>query len=267
MSNFFKQYNVVEQQSDIRVIDYNELAQEKLKKLAKKSKNLKAMEADGFQSIDSIVPEEIIKSPEEILDEAKEEADKILKSARERSDDMLNDAYQKSEGIKIQAKEEGYADGYKEGGDAARSELEAEYDEKNEKLEQYKLSLQEDYNREMKELEPMLLDVILKVVEKVFHIQFSDKKEILLYLVENAIMNIEGCKSFRIRVGEEQRIFLERRKEEILDQVGHDVSLEILSDASFREDQCMIETDTGIFDCGTGVQLDNLIKDLKALSS
>ncbi|MCM1257414.1 MAG: FliH/SctL family protein [Roseburia sp.] len=267
MSNFFKQYNVVEEHSDVRMIDYNAMAQEKLRKLAAKQAPAASAGADGFQSLDSIVPQEPVKSPEEILQEAKDEAEQILKDARNRSDDMLNDAYQKSEQIKLQAKEEGHSLGYKEGSEEARSELEAEYAKKQEELEAHKLSLQEDYNREMKELEPMLLDTILTVVEKVFHIQFSDKKDILLYLVENAILNIEGCKNFRIRVGEEQRAFLERRKEEILEQVGHDVSLEILSDPSFREDECVIETDTGIFDCGTGVQLENLIKDIKALIS
>ncbi|MDE6903430.1 MAG: hypothetical protein K2P76_00515 [Lachnospiraceae bacterium] len=180
---------------------------------------------------------------------------------------MLNEAYQQSEEIKTSAREEGHEEGYREGSEKARRELEEEYGKKQAQLEEHKLSLQADYNREMKELEPMLLDTILTVVEKVFHIQFSDKKDILLYLVENAVMNIEGCKSFRIRVGEEQRAFLERRKEEILEQVGHDVTLEILSDSSFQEDQCVIETDTGIFDCGTGVQLENLIRDMKALIS
>ena len=151
--------------------------------------------------------------------------------------------------------------------EAVIRELEEEYGKKQAELEEHKLSLQADYNREMKELEPMLLNTIITVVEKVFHIQFSDKKDILLYLVENAVMNIEGCKSFRIRVGEEQRVFLERRKEEILEQVGHDITLEFLSDSSFQEDQCVIETDTGIFDCGTGVQLENLVRDIKALIS
>lgn len=268
MSNLFKQYNVVEEHSDVRMMDYNAMAQEKLKELAAKQKSgFTALGGDGFQSLDSIVPQEPAKSPEEILNEAKEEADKILKDARKRSDDMLNEAYQKSEEIKEQAREEGHGEGYREGSDTARRELEEEYGKKQAELEEHKMSLQADYNREMKELEPMLLNTILTVVDRVFHIQFSDKKEILLYLVENAVMNIEGCKSFRIRVGEEQRVFLERRKEEILDQVGHDVALEILSDPSFEEDQCVIETDTGIFDCGTGVQLENLIRDIKALIS
>ena len=51
-------------------------------------------------------------------------------------------------------------------------------------------------------MEKDLVDVILEVFNKVFHIQFDDKTEILLSLVSDAIMGIEGSKDFRIRVAE-----------------------------------------------------------------
>ena len=45
------------------------------------------------------------------------------------------------------------------------------------------------------------------------------------------------------------------------------MSLEIVSDGGLTGNQCIIETDTGIFDCSMDVQLKNLIKDLRSLSS
>lgn len=36
-------------------------------------------------------------------------------------------------------------------------------------------------------MEQDLVDVIVTVFEKVFHIQFDDKKEILMHLIEDAI--------------------------------------------------------------------------------
>ena len=56
-------------------------------------------------------------------------------------------------------------------------------------------------------------------------------------------------------------------KDEILDYVGHDIELEIVPDYTLNENACTIETDAGIFDCGVDVQLDNLMKDIKALCS
>lgn len=34
---------------------------------------------------------------------------------------------------------------------------------------------------------------------------------------------------------------------------------------SMTEGECIIETDTGVFECGMDVQLDNLIRDIQSL--
>ena len=110
------------------------------------------------------------------------------------------------------------------------------------------------------------MDVILEVFNKVFHIQFDNKKEILLHLIDNAILNIEGEKQFRIKVAESNVQFLENHKDDILDRVGHDIELEFVSDTTMDGNNCVIETDSGVFDCSLGVQLENLIKDIRSLS-
>ena len=45
------------------------------------------------------------------------------------------------------------------------------------------------------------------------------------------------------------------------------MSLEIVSDIALSGNQCIIETETGVFDCSMDVQLKNLIKDLRSLSA
>ena len=65
----------------------------------------------------------------------------------------------------------------------------------------------------------------------------------------------------------EQKSFLEEHKDEIAERIGRDIEIEISADLTMEANECIIETDTGIFDCGTDVQLSNLIKDLRALSS
>lgn len=116
-------------------------------------------------------------------------------------------------------------------------------------------------------MEQDLVDVIVTVFEKVFHIQFDDKKEILMHLVEDAVLNIEDDKRFRVKVAEDNALFLENHKTEILDRVGHDIELEIVSDATVEGNDCTIETDSGVFNCSLGTQLENLIKDIRSLCS
>ena len=42
--------------------------------------------------------------------------------------------------------------------------------------------------------------------------------------------------------------------------------VEIIEDVTLRKNECMIETDGGIFDCGLGTQLEGLTNKLKVLS-
>ena len=63
------------------------------------------------------------------------------------------------------------------------------------------------------------------------------------------------------------RPLLENHKTEILDRVGHDIELEIVSDATVEGNDCTIETDSGVFNCSLGTQLENLIKDIRSLCS
>lgn len=267
MSNLYKQYNTLESEQKVRMIDCNALVEQKLAELARRQKAGRNSEEGGFLGLDAIAAEHVQEDPAEALQKAKEEAEAILSEARQAAEALVAEANAQSEGIFQKAREEGRQEGYDKGLGQIKEELEEEYGRKQEELEQFKLKLQGDYNQQMQDLEPKLLDVILTVVEKVFRIQFGDKKEILLYLVGNTLANIEGCKSFRIRIGNEQKDFLEARRDEILDRIGNDMSLEIVSDQSLEESQCVIETDTGIFDCSLGVQLENLIKDLRSLSS
>ena len=153
---------------------------------------------------------------------------------------LIDDARQEAEAIRDEAKKQGYLEG--------QNTLEQEYNQKKQQLEQEqqqkKIQLQNSYQEKQKNMEKELVDVILNVFNKVFHIQFDDKKEILLHLIDNAIANIEDEKHFRIKVAGDNVSFLEK-----------------------HENACTIETDAGIFDCGVDVQLDNLMKDIKALCS
>lgn len=265
MSNLYKQYNTLEPEQKVRMIDYNPLVEQKLAELAKQQAGGETGK-EGFRGLGDIAAEHIEEDPAAVLQKAKEEAEAILNGARQEADAMVADANMQSEEIFQTAREDGRKKGYDEGLAQIKEELETEYGQKKEELERLERKLQDDYNREMQNLEPKLLDVILTVVEKVFHIQFGDKRDILLYLVDNTLANIDGCREFRIRVGSDQKDFLEMHQDEMLDRIGHDMSIEIVSDQSLSDGQCVIETDTGIFDCSLGVQLENLIKDLRSLS-
>jgi len=267
LSNLYKQRFIQNQQKNARIINSNQMVTEKIEEMAKKMCQQAGKEqnyAEGFhEGLRLEAAEAVLKEPEfDYIKQAKEEAEQILADAKSQAEAILSDAKEQREIVLEAARNEGSERGYEEG--CARSEAESIAAQK--KIEEQEAALQNDYKERLERMEPELVEVITRVFEKVFHIQFEDKTEILLALISDAIMEIEGSKEFRIRVSNVNFEFIDSHKSEIEERVGNDVSLEIVADSLLEENQCTIETDSGMFDCSLGVQLENLIKDLKSLS-
>ena len=261
LSNLYKQWFVQTDSEKTRVINSNAIIAERMDKPVLTAQNPQAKNreyVDGFA--EGIVAENegnVIKAEPEVdyVAQAKEEAERILAEAKKQAESVVAQAREEADSIEKAARSKGYQDG--------KEQLNQELDTLRGQLEES----DRDYNDRRKHMEKDLVDVITTVFERVFHIQFADKKDILMHLIEDAILNIEDDKRFRVKVAETNVLFLEHHKEEILDRVGHDIELEILADSTMEGNDCIIETDSGVFNCSLGAQLENLIKDIRSLSS
>ena len=247
MSNLYKQWFVQTDSTNTRIIDSNVILQQHLKQdlpqTQTPAQNVQEEEGGFSAGLVTGDPGQVIKAEPQIDYEAKAKA--------------------KAEEIRTSAKTQGYEEGRasaEQENEQLRVQLEESYRKKQGDLDS-------DYRDKREHMEQDLVDVIVTVFEKVFHIQFDDKKEILMHLIEDAILNIEDDKRFRVKVAEDNALFLENHKTEILDRVGHDIELEIVSDATVEGNDCTIETDSGVFNCSLGTQLENLIKDIRSLCS
>ena len=245
MSNLYKQRYVVSNGQSARVINSNLKVAERMRELEEMIRIQnpdQQMSEDGFvaglqMEVVDAVPKEPEITPEEIRRLAQEEAEAMLADAGNQAEAMLADARNQVEAIREQAKREGFAAGQQEGNARAQERL----DKLSSELEEEHRRMEEDYQQKLQELEPYLVDVIAGVFEKVFHVQFDDKKEILLYLIQKVILSAEGTKEFQIRVSLKDYGYVEEHKDEIRERVGASVQIEIMADASLQERQCMIE--------------------------
>jgi len=285
--NIIYQMQIKPEPEDELVINSNELVSKRMeelqKELEKKAQEeaMKAMmdpqpvldeegnplldeEGNPIMQVPEFVP---LDPPQEepavdYMAEAREEAEAILSQARLEADAIIQDAQNQAEEMRANAQKVGEQNGYQDGMAKANRECELK---KAELADQEQLLMQK-YQRKEEAMEHDLVDVISNVIEKVFMVQFADKKEIVLHLADNALSNIEGSKIFQIKVSEYNYEFLLNNKLDLQDRVGSDIQIDIVLDPLLDQSQCIIETDGGIFDCSLGVQLENLIKDLRSLS-
>ena len=268
MSNLYKQRYVTSESTNKRVINSNQMVEQKLAMLQRTflAQHSNEDSADGFMSgivATEVDMDELKEAEPDYVTDAKEEADRILSEARLQAQQILTDANNQVDAVVLQAQQEGHQQGYEQGSEMARRELQQEQDE----YEKRRVLLEEQYQDQLEQMEPQLLDVILQVVEKVFDIQFSDKKEILLHLIRKTLTGVENCNQFQIRAGQDNYLFLETHKDEIVDAVVSGVTISVMADASMEDDRCLIETDSGMYDCTIDVELKNLIKDIRSLCS
>jgi len=190
-------------------------------------------------------------TPEELVEQAKQEIEQLKAAAVRDIEQAKADAVEAG-------KREGYDAGYRQGMQETE-QLKSEYAAKSEQLEA-------QYEQMIKELEPRFVETLTGIYEHVLKISLADETQLIMFLAGNAIRNIESGKQFIVHVSKEDYPIVSMQKKQLIATAGSGVSLEIIADVTLSKNDCMIETEGGIFDCGLGTQLQELGKQLKLLS-
>ena len=125
--------------------------------------------------------------------------------------------------------------------------------------------LEEQYHEKMSVREKDIVDAVIQVFDKVFKIQFEEKRELLLQLVNGALLDIDPGDKIRIHTNRSDEEILKEHLAQMQDIVGKDVAIEFVKDNKLSDGQCKIETPYGVVDCGVDTQLSALLKDIRSL--
>ena len=134
-------------------------------------------------------------------------------------------------------------------------------------FEDRQISLENEYAEKIKRIEPELVDVILELFVDITKVLSFDKRDMIMTLVDSVISGDEISNNIIIRVSKDDAVFLRENKERIIASTGKDIHLEIVEDMMMKKNECYIDTDFGIYDCSLDIQLENLVNDIKILSS
>ena len=260
LSNLLKKGMTVSKSE--RVIDYNEIIKNKLARIMESEKH--PVSADGFVSgLNADIVEQLISDDElETQEETSATKEQSLDEIKEQADELINNAHAEAEQIANNAREQGYQEGLSQ----SQKELELEKARLNSEYEQMKESLQKDYEEKKAQMEPELVEVLTDVFRKVTLTVAQDNQEIIMHLINGVMRNADNSRDFVIKVSPDDYKFLVANQGKIYCAMSREIQLNIIEDATMVRNQCIIETDTGIFNCSLDIELDNLIKDLKLLS-
>lgn len=263
MSNLLKATSVICKENT-RVIDSNELVALKIEKLAETMRQAENLDPEGFQAGLTADRVELLleEQPQAEADEPEVLPEELLEQARTEAEEILEQAKKEAEHIKKTAFKEGKQEGHNEGYRIGMEEAEAIQQQLREKEQE----LTADYEERLQELEPQLVDTVADIFEHVFCIQFAAERNMILHILQGALGKINNSKEFLIRISKEDYPTVNKNKGNILEGVSNAVNVEIIEDVTMSKNQCIVETDGGVFDCSLDIQMDALIKAIKILS-
>ena len=276
MSNLLKRGTTLI--SEERIIDYNELIKLKLKNIVSDKESHSNVDADGFvnglkadvveqlltgsedenEAVDSQNPDDVKNQLAAAIEEANEQA----RSIKDEANEVLAQAHMEAGKIIEDAKRTGY----EQGAYNAREEYESKAEALEREYEQKKAQLEKEYNDMKAAIEPELVETITEVFRKITYTVAEDNKEIIIGLINGVMKNSDISNEFVIRVSPDDYRFLVNNQGKIYCAVSKEVNMDIVEDAAMKKNQCIIESDTGVYDCSLDIELNNLIRDIKLLS-
>ena len=226
MSNLLKGFYIAVDKSDKRVIDSNELISEKLIHI-RNTVNNEGFSSEGFcaglnpVNVSEMLDEnnhilgenvqieeaqatiEAETKKEDILNAAMQEAEAIVNRANEDALSIIENAKAEAERVLQEARNSGYAEGMQ----SANQEAEAMKAQLVASFEEEKQSIIAEYRRKEEQLEPELVDVILRIFADITKCVSVDKKDMILHLVNNVMTGGEASRNFIIRASVEDVVY------------------------------------------------------------
>ena len=249
MSNLLKVGTTISKSE--RIIDYNDIIKDRVE--AARAASRQKADSDGF--INGLNADVVERLPEDEIDTeaaaseemtqesaeaARAEAEEILAQAKAEAEEILAQAQAQAGQIREEAKKEGFNSG--------TIESERQLTEKKQELEQQHAQLvkqlEEDYEQRRNDMEPQIVEA----------------------LINNVLKNVENSHSYSIKVSPDDYNFVLNNQGKIYCAMNNEVNLDIVQDMALKQNECMIETDSGVFNCSLDVELHNLIKQIKLLS-
>lgn len=225
---------------------------------------------DSEKSISELQKNETLslEKNEQIL-KAESEAARIIIEAKQQAQDMYDEKkteidtwWQKKriedEKIIKSAKKEGFELGYSEGKENAENKLNQQYQSI---LNQANDILRETYeikDQIVEESEPIIIELGLKIAEKVIKKELASDEEIIKFITLEALKNIKEFEKILIYVNPNDFTYLNSVREELCKNLNAQVDLQIYPDRSIDDKGCIIKTTSGALDARIDTQLEQL---------
>ena len=198
---------------------------------------------------------------ENVLDQAKKEADLILAEANAKTEEILAKAKSEAEILSGQIQKQASEEGYKKGYDKGISETE---EIKNETQQIYDDMVFRRKNI-LESTEPEIIALIIGIVRTLTGSAVKVTESAVLALIKKGLSDATLTGDIFIHVSPEDYEKVVGQKQEILSMIDASAKVEFMKDLTLGIADCIIETPFGNIDCSLEQQFEALKMDLLSI--
>jgi len=190
--------------------------------------------------------------------DAEAEAAEIIKLAEQKAEEIVSRAKAEAMELKATAEKQGYQKGILDGNtqiEQLRSELEKE-----------KQEIEEKYEKQVEEMEPAFVELVISLLKKLTGTAAENKKGIIMHLIHEGMSCANGNGDYIVHVPSEVYKDVFSKKDEIKEMFSLKGNVEITEDITLESNHCYIETDSRVIDCSLDTHINGLLEDLKLIA-
>ncbi len=197
---------------------------------------------------------------DEIVSNARSEAEMIVKEALLEAKDIVSKAAEEVEELKNQATEAARLEGYNFG----LSQAEQEYKNLIEEANEIKKQAGIEYKQVLDSLEEDAVNTILDIAKKVISQELKCKENILL-LVKDAFDKCSKDHKAVLKLSDSDYDYVNENADELIASLERSEDIEIKKDLSLKEGGCIIETPYGSIDASADAKFEKIENDFRSL--
>ena len=196
---------------------------------------------------------------DEMLRQAQTTSEVMIQSAKKKQDEMFAEAESRIASAREEArqagKEEGYNEGYQEGLAKVQEEQRQTILAANEKAEATIKAAQQEAQAYVQQAEQQIVDLAMKVAEKIIPQHFIDVPQVVLPLVRKCLLKIKDQNEVIVHVHPDAYEMVLLAKGEFQSMLEGNARLEVQSDESLKPGDCVLESPNGNVDAKLETQL------------
>ncbi len=198
------------------------------------------------------------KKADAILQNATKNAIARVQEAQEKARSILQEAHREAQEIKKQAFQEGYKEGLQTGKKDGLSEVEKQFASFLEELKSLIEQTLTERKRIIKELEPQVVDLSMKIAEKILRREAASYEDMIFEQVETALNKLNDRTKITLRANRMDVGRLNSYRDRIMALQDDIKELEIVEDLRVEEGGCIIESASGTVDGRINTQLSEI---------